>query len=315
MNLFKKLFGKDEKPDEQFEEENAVHISRDPKRQSYGKKGLSVEDLEWTICPIGYPENEGLSYHSPVPNTKAVPERNITPIFKDSEFDRPRTVAQINVEDKKSNTKKENVEKDTAGKREVPVLNVGDKSKNAVEDSNSFPKRVVAPVYQNAKLIIFLIENSEEVAKIKDKLEVIVKSMSATGFIYVINYGNSVRETTITEASAFSSKQLLCEEHIGNKMCLYDALVALKEVVKKYYNQTEWLKYRRARINAIDIIGIGRCIDNCSIVPFEVAIETFKEATVSTDVITKYFCLTEENFINAATIGFHSIGAIAKNNT
>jgi len=31
-------------------------------------------------------------------------------------------------------------------------------------------------------------------------------------------------------------------------------------------------------------------------------------------VITKYFCLAEENFINAAEVGFHSIGAIPKNN-
>lgn len=181
--------------------------------------------------------------------------------------------------------------------------------------SNVPPTRVVEPVYQSAKLTILLVENSVEVAKLKDKLDIIVKSLGATSFIYVINYGSAVRENTIVEANTFSSSQLLCEDCIGDKMCLYDALSVLKDVVKKYYNHTEWLKFKKVKITSVDIIGIGRGVDNCSIASFETAISDFNEATLNPNVVSKYFCLTEESFINVATIGFHSIGAIAKSNT
>ena len=179
MNLFKKIFGKKENQNDanaQEEKVDFVYVSRKPRRQNYGKKGLSIEDLEWSICPIGYPENDGLSFYTPRPEFEEAPDGNVMP--------------QIIVEDKNGNTKKETIEKETTGigindkslngkstseKATVPVLNIGDNPKkiflNTEESSNKYPKRVVAPVYQNAKLTILLVENSEEVAKIKEKVD------------------------------------------------------------------------------------------------------------------------------------------------
>lgn len=166
---------------------------------------------------------------------------------------------------------------------------------------------------EDTKLTIILVENTEAVTKEKDKLEKIVKSLVTTGRVCVINYGKLVRKGKIVEAKDFECSKLLNEEVISQDACLYDALNALEEVVEENYKKTEELKNKRIRIKSIDIIGIGRCIDNCSIIPSEMAIESFCIVADHRDVTTKYFCLSEENFIDAATIGFHSIGAILRN--
>lgn len=164
--------------------------------------------------------------------------------------------------------------------------------------------------FTKAKVTIILIENTAEVAKEKDKLEKIIKSLVTTGQVCVISYGSAVRKTEMVEANSFNCSSLLCQGDIGDKACLFDALVVLESLVSKL---PEELKKKKLKIDGIDIIGIGRCIDKYSLASKEIGIESFNKVASKNDVVTKYFCLSEEYFVEAATIGFHSIGAINRN--
>lgn len=201
------------------------------------------------------------------------------------------------------------VKSDTIGKGDTSE--VDKKSQEEGQLKHLFQPRVVD---KYEKLTIVLIENTGEVARQKDNLEKIVKSLVTTGYVCIINYGSSVRESEMFEAKSFDCSKLLCQEDIGDKACLFDALVALKSLVDKKYNIVKENQYTRIWVSGVDnIIGIGRCIDNCSTASRENGIEIFCEVAKSDNVVTKYFCLSEENFVEAATVGFHSIGAIARN--
>lgn len=164
--------------------------------------------------------------------------------------------------------------------------------------------------FVKTKVAIILVENTEEVAKEKDKLEKIIKSLVTTGQVCVISYGSAVRKTEMVEANSLNCSTLLCQGDIGDKACLFDALVVLESLVSKL---PEELKKKKLKIDGIDIIGIGRCIDKYSLASKEIGLESFNKVASKNDVVTKYFCLSEEYFVEAATIGFHSIGAINRN--
>lgn len=217
--------------------------------------------------------------------------------------------------------------KDIAQPNNAVLPNGAAQPNNAVSPNGTFaqPKGVNKPkeakyVYtpryleEDTKLTVILVENTEDVVKQKDKLEQIVKGLVVSGLVCVINYGKVVREGKIVDAKDFDCRALLYEEFAGNNACLFDALIALENVVKKNYKDIiDETKYKRKRIKSIDIIGIGRCVDNCSISSIQLAIESFSKVVKHRDITSKYFCLSEENFIQAATIGFHSIGAISRN--
>uniref|UniRef100_UPI0025A15F42 hypothetical protein n=1 Tax=Klebsiella pneumoniae TaxID=573 RepID=UPI0025A15F42 len=57
---------------------------------------------------------------------------------------------------------------------------------------------------------------------------------------------------------------------------------------------------------------IGTGVDNFSTVSEKLAIESFSKTANLEKVTTRYFCLGEQNVVNAATIGFRSIGSIPK---
>lgn len=179
-------------------------------------------------------------------------------------------------------------------------------------DRTQMKSFIPKPLMVDKKLTIIFVENTEEVAKEKNKLEKLVSSIVNTGDILVINYGRIVREGKAVDAKWFDYSELVYEEYAGEDACLYDAIIALEEVVEKNYKATEdnFMKTITTRINSIEIIGIGRCVDKGSITSSEAARQSFWWITRNSDVITKYFCLTEESFVNAAAIGFHSIGAI-----
>lgn len=163
------------------------------------------------------------------------------------------------------------------------------------------------------KLTILLIENSSKVSKEKESLIKIVKSFVTEGLVSVINYGATVRQSEIVDVSAFDNITFLYDNNTGDMACLYDALVALQNLVSKKYMLIEENETERVRVNKIEVIGIGTCRDGCSKVSKEVGIDCFCKVADKTEVITKYFCLTEETFMDAAEIGFRSIGAILRN--
>lgn len=173
---------------------------------------------------------------------------------------------------------------------------------------------VPRPIEADIKLTVILVENTVEVSKYKQQLEKIFNSLVVSGMVCVINYGKIVREGKIVDAKDFDCIELLHEEFVSDNACLYDALIALENVVDKNYKTCiDQTKYKRWWIKNIEIIGIGRCIDNCSISSSYLAIESFSKVAKNRDITSKYFCLTEDGFIRAATIGFRSIGAISRN--
>lgn len=185
---------------------------------------------------------------------------------------------------------------------------------NVATQPNKGFNRVFTPrtLEVDTKLTVFFVENTKEVAKEKATLEKMA-SLVTTGYVCVINYGRVVRKSKTVEVKDFKGSELLCQEYIGDNACLYDAINALEGVVEEYYKKTEDVKYKKIRFKEIEIIGIGRCFDNCSMTSSQTAIESFSRVAKRLDVTTKYFCLSEESFIQTATIGFHSIGSIAKN--
>lgn len=163
------------------------------------------------------------------------------------------------------------------------------------------------------KLTILLLETTAEVAVEKENLIKIFKSLVTSGLLVVINYGSHVTVSETFDVSNFNKDtDFSYYEVTGNEACLYDALVELKEIVNKMYMRMEETDKEKILIKNIEIIGIGTCKDNHSKVSKEIGIDSFTTATSKPDIVTKYFCITDANFVDAAEIGFRSIGAISK---
>lgn len=207
------------------------------------------------------------------------------------------------------NGKNEKVEKNrmpaSIEKPEIPPYN--SPTKTSVVHKTVYKRTV------DKKLTIVLVENTAEVAKEKDTLIKIVKSLGPSGLVSIINYGSAVRQSEIFELSEFDEVNLLCTEDIGDRACLYDALKKLENLVYKEYMHIEEKEKERIIIKEIEVIGIGTGKDNCSKVTKDSGIDSFCRIARKPKVTTKYFCLTEDTFINVAEIGFRSIGAIFRN--
>lgn len=165
---------------------------------------------------------------------------------------------------------------------------------------------------KDTKLTIIFLENTIEVASQIDNLNKIVGSVK-NGFVCIINYGSKVMQTELFEAADIKKCELLVEDDVGDKACLFNALVALENIVSDSYNKVLETENERMRIKKIEVIGIGRCVDNCSTVSKEIGMEYFSRMIKNFNILTKYFTLTEESFVQTATIGFRSIGAIYRN--
>lgn len=144
----------------------------------------------------------------------------------------------------------------------------------------------------------------------KEMVMKIIKSLAHSGLIAIINYGKNVKVSEIFDATTVYDGDFLDSKDIGNESCLYDALDRLELLVSGSYMKIEEKETERVRINEIHIIGIGNCKENGSKISKEVALKYFKRVVNKKNVTTKYFCLSENSFVNAAEVGFHSIGAI-----
>ncbi len=157
---------------------------------------------------------------------------------------------------------------------------------------------------------ILLIENSANTIKERENLLKIVNAFGARGLIYIISYGKQIKISKDFEPSNFENKTCFIDEEMSNETCLFDALVELEVLLSKRYiteNPTQ-----RIIAKDITIIGIGTCKDSCSKASKEEGIDSFCNVIKKYQAITKYFCLTDDYFLNAAEIGFASIGAISK---
>ena len=164
---------------------------------------------------------------------------------------------------------------------------------------------------KNFQLRIFLIENTLELEKMQHRVSQIFENFGTSEFI-IINYGSNVRKIDIIEKNDFNKDEFFVDEDLGENACLYDALIEIENIVKKYYLITKELDDKKIFIDSIEIIGIGTGIDNFSNVSEKLAMESFVRVTKLDRVTTKYFCLDEKNIMNPARIGFRSIGVIPK---
>lgn len=177
--------------------------------------------------------------------------------------------------------------------------------------STFFPKTVYKRLV-NKKLTIILVENTATVAMQKDKVLQIVENFVRSDLICIINYGSKVSTSEILDVHNGKDLTIMYDESAGEEACLYDALIELEKIVSSQYLITKETEHERVSIENIDIIGIGTCRDNCSTTPKDDAIDKFYLMSLKSRVVTKYYCLTDEFFMGAAEIGFHSIGAISK---
>ena len=174
-----------------------------------------------------------------------------------------------------------------------------------------FPKTVFKRLV-NKKLTIILLENTATVAKQKDKVLQIVDNFVRSDLICIINYGSSVNASEIIGVHNGKDLKIMYDESAGEEACLFDALMELEKIVSSKYLTTEETEHERICVDSIDVIGIGTCRDNCSTTAKADAIDKFYLMSLKSKLVTKYYCLTDEFFMAAAEIGFHSIGAISK---
>ncbi len=175
-----------------------------------------------------------------------------------------------------------------------------------------FIPRTVYKRLVNKKLTVILVENTATVAKQKDKVLQIVENFVRSDLLCIINYGSTVNTSDIIGVANIKDITIMYEESAGEDTCLFDALAELEKLVSAKHMVTEEKETERVCIDSIDVIGIGTCTDNCSSTSKEDAINKFYLMSLKPKVVTKYYCLTDEYFIGAAEIGFHSIGAISK---
>lgn len=190
-----------------------------------------------------------------------------------------------------------------------------EKTKDSLNNENvSFFSKYTYKQLVSKKLTIVLLEGTAEVAKKKESMMKIIKSLVSSGLLIIINYGSyvTISETfdvsDLNNDSTFSYKEIVSDEK-----CLYDALVQLETIVNNMYKKIEEKEKEKVMVNSIEIIGIGTGTDNCSKATKKTGVESFYNATNKSGIISKYFCLTEETFIDVAEIGFHSIGSISRN--
>ena len=164
----------------------------------------------------------------------------------------------------------------------------------------------------DSKLTIFLVENTAKVFENQEIVLGIVKKLLSTGFVCIINYGSTARESELYDSSSFDKVRIVCKEDQGDNACFYDALVSMKTIFDKKFLATEKRDFDEFILNKVDIVGIGTGRDNCSKASKEEAIKCFCDVIKSKNVTSKYFCLTEDSFMDVAEIGFRSIGAISK---
>ncbi len=227
------------------------------------------------------------------------------------------TAVKLDLKKKEKDTEVQVVETTTETKIVTEEYEIVDNQKELNENDTSnlpFYSKYIYKRLVTKKLTILLLENTLEVNTEKENLMKIIKKFSESGLLVVINYGKCVNVSETFDISASGGDiNISYIEATGNETCLYDALVELENVIKGKYMKIEETEKEKIKVGAIEIIGVGTCKDNYSKVSKETGINCFYNAINKPDVVTKYYCLTSETFINAAEVGFRSIGAISRN--
>lgn len=191
-------------------------------------------------------------------------------------------------------------------KTKVPETKVPEAKVQEIPVKNTFQ---YFPKNEYRKLNILLLENSPVAVEHKQNIIKIIKNFKPKDFICVINYGESIKKGEICRLEKFNIEQILNEEFKNDKVLFYEALAKLNEVVSTNYKIILEDSNERSKIDEICIVGIGTGLDAGSEISKEDAIKSFNMMVNNHFTETKYFCFTENTFMNVAAIGFRSIGS------
>ena len=186
------------------------------------------------------------------------------------------------------------------------------KSNKVVETIVTNREKEQYPVIQKRikrmKLTVLLVENTISGSKNYDILERIIQRVNASNYIYIITYNTIAIVNDYSKMSEFELKNTITRGQISNETCWYDALTLACKLIEDKYLKREEKFFEIVEIDSIEFIGIGSCIDTCSKVKREEAFAKFSKTLNETRAISKYYCYSEKNVIEAAAAGFHSIG-------
>ena len=91
-----------------------------------------------------------------------------------------------------------------------------------------------------------------------------------------------------------------------------DAISEATKIVSDLYGKIKEVNKVTTKVTSIEICGIGTCKDNCSKTSKDDGIKSFCKMLNDTRIKSKYFCLNESSFFDAAETGFRSIGSISR---
>ena len=177
-------------------------------------------------------------------------------------------------------------------------------AENAKEDK-AIPKGTVIPTLQiprleSKKVTIMLLENTPFMKQLK--IERIATNISSDPdqLVTIVRYGENIETTTYNEKD-----NIIFDDKEPEKILFYDSLVEVSELVKRLYTEQKMF-----RIISVELICIGNCEDKESKKSKETAIKELNEIIQKYDIKNKYYCLSENEYLEAAEIGFHLIGSI-----
>lgn len=177
-------------------------------------------------------------------------------------------------------------------------------AENAKEDK-AIPKGTVIPTLQiprleSKKVTIMLLENTPFMKQLK--IERIATNISSDPdqLVTIVRYGENIETTTYNEKD-----NIIFDDKEPEKILFYDSLVEVSELVKRLYTEQKMF-----RIVSVELICIGNCEDKESKKSKETAIKELNEIIQKYDIKNKYYCLSENEYLEAAEIGFHLIGSI-----
>lgn len=159
------------------------------------------------------------------------------------------------------------------------------------------------------KLVIVLLEDTEEAFFYNEYINELLKEELKNCLVRIVSYNDVVFSTNIMKEEDMDyEKEIFHSTYNTSQCCLFEALRILLSLCNQKSNiQDEKFKYE---IGKIELIGIGRCIDNFYENIEEDAINIFSYIVKKYNIKTKYYCLKEENIIDVAQFGFRSINVI-----
>lgn len=227
-----------------------------------------------------------------------------------------KTIEMLNKEQemvakKESNQKLDNVEIENKEPKNVVETSKVSEYDNSVKSNNTSsyiynkPERI-----KDRKLVILLIENSLDVYKYKEEIKMIIKNAILGNLVCTINYSSNVEEDYFSKYKDVLSSLVFSNTNTSKN--LYDSIKRLNDIILENNYKTIDIDFEKNKIKEIEVIGFGTCVDNMSNISKEYIQRLFSDISYRSNIKTKYFCLTEKNIIDAAEIGFRSIGVIER---